>query len=180
MATPEQQGGNTMDTQRFIAGPLSVLCILALVMGTASAAVITATGRTSNPDAGHDHHHLSPEAIINTLEQEGVDVTEVRTFLQNGDTDAVRAWLEAHRPTMPDGSPRSPPDLTDSTRQQEIITRLEEEGVDVSDVKASLQTGDITAVQAWLETYLHSHEGEMAFHRPPAEPPAVGRMGTGE
>jgi DNA-binding transcriptional MerR regulator len=287
-----------MDTQGFIAGPLSVLCIIALVMGTASAAVITGAGSTSGTDAGTVHQHPSPEFIIHSLEQQGVDVTEVKIALQNGDTDTVRAWLEAHRPARPEGAGRSPPDLTDPTQQekmiarleekgvdvtepktalqngdsaavqawleasfqanrpekpevagrsppdltdptqqekmiarleekgvdvteartalqngdteavktwleanrpakpegagrsppdltdpvqeQRIIDRLDEQGVDVTEVEADLQNGDTTAVQAWLETYMHSHEGEMGFHHPPAEPPAVSEAGTGE
>ena len=169
-----------MNTQGFVAGPLSVLCVIALVMGTASAAVITVTGSTPNTEARPAHQHLSPESIIDSLEQQGVDVTEVKTALQNGDTDAVKAWLEAHRPGKPEGSGRSPPDLSDPVQEQKIIDRLEEQGVDVSEVETDLQEGDTAAVQAWLESYLHSHEGEMGFHHPHGEPPAVSQSGTSE
>jgi DNA-binding transcriptional MerR regulator len=153
-----------MNTQGFVAGPLSVLCIVALVMGTASAAVITATGSTSDKGAIPAHLHPSPGSIISHLQQQGVDVTEVKTALQNGDTEAVNAWLEAyfqaHRPERPEGSGRSPPDLTSSTRQQDIITRLEAEGVDVTEAKTALQNGDSDAVQAWLEAYFQAHRPE--------------------
>jgi DNA-binding transcriptional MerR regulator len=222
-----------MNTQGFVAGPLSVLCIIALVMGTASAAVITAADSTASPV----HKHPSPESIINTLEQQGVDVTGVRTALQNGDTDAVKAWLEAHRTAKPEGAGRSPPDMTDPARQQEILTRLEERGVDVTglktafqngdtdavkawleahrpaspegagrsppdlsdpvqeqkiidrleergvditEVEAELQSGDTTAVRTWLETYLHSHEGELGFHHPHGESLVVSGAGSSE
>lgn len=94
-----------MDTQGFVVGPLSVLCIVALVMGTASAAVITATDSTINPSTGTVHHHLSPEAIISSLEQKGVDVSGVKTALQNGDITSVHTWLksyfDAHKGEMP-------------------------------------------------------------------------------
>jgi hypothetical protein len=100
-----------MDTQKFAVGPLSVLCILALALGTASAAAITATDSTSIPDTGPSHHQ-SPEVIIDTLELKGVDVTEVRTEVQNGDTAAVAAWLEsyvhAHEGEMPYCQPEEP------------------------------------------------------------------------
>jgi DNA-binding transcriptional MerR regulator len=142
-----------MDIQRFVAGPLSVLCILALVMGTASAA----TGSTSNPDTRPVRHHLSPEIIISQLEQQGVDVTEVRTLLGSGNTEAVKEWLEAHRPAMPEGAPRSPPDLTDPPQQEKIIARLEEQGVDVTEVRNLLGSGNTEAVKEWLEAYLRAH-----------------------
>ena len=170
-----------MDTQGFVAGPLSALCIVVLVMGTASAAVITAAGGTSGSGTGPVHQHQSPESIIATLDQRGVDVTDVKTSLRNGDSDAMQAWLEAyfqaHRPEIPKGSGHSPPDLSDPTREQQMIDRLEKEGVDVTGVEADLLNGNTTAVQAWLETYLPSHEGEMGFHHPP-EP--VNQAGTGE
>ena len=224
-----------MNTQGFVAGPLSVLCIIALVVGTASAAVIARADSISGTDATPAHQHPSPESIIDGLEQQGVDVTEAKTALQNGDTEAVQAWLEAHRPARPEGPGRSPPDLTDPTRQQEIVTRLEERGVDVTEVKTalqngdteavktwlenhmparrpartpqdlgdpvqeqeiidrleekgvdvsevetSLQNGDTTAVQTWLETYLHSHEGEMGFHHHPMESVTITPSGTSE
>ena len=145
-----------MDTQGFIAGPLSALCIIGLVMGTASAAVITASDST----ATHVHSHPSPESIIDSLAQHGVNVTEVRTALQNGDTDAVKAWLGAHRPAGSGDAGRSPPELANATRQQEIITRLGEQGVDVSGVRTSLQDGDSAAVQSWLKAYFQAHHPE--------------------
>jgi hypothetical protein len=166
-----------MDTQGFVAGPLSALCIFALVMGTASAAVITA----ADSDSGPVHQHPSPESIITTLAQQGVDVTEAKTALQNGDSDAIRAWLEAyfqaHRPVRPEGSGRSPPDLSDPTQEQQMIDRLEKQGADVTGVEADLRNGNTTAVQAWLETYLPSHEGEMGF---PHRPEPMSQTGTGE
>ena len=146
-----------MDTQGFVAGPLSVLCIIALVVGTASAAVITASDGTTGCNTGSVHQHQSPESIINSLAEKGVDVTEVKTALQNGDTETVKAWLEAHRPARPEGSGHAPRDLSNATCQQEIITRLEGEGVDVSSVETSLSNGDSAAVQTWLETYSKEH-----------------------
>jgi hypothetical protein len=170
-----------MDTQGFVAGSLSALCIVALVMGTASAAVITAADGTSGSDTGPVHQHPSPDSIITSLEQRRVDVTEAKTAIQNGDPEAVRAWpeasIQAHRPERPERAGRSPPDLSDPIREQQMIDRLEKEGVDVTGVEADLLNGDTTAVQAWLETYLPSHEGETGFHHPHEH---VNQAGTGE
>ncbi|MGA2933920.1 MAG: hypothetical protein ABSD81_02045 [Methanomicrobiales archaeon] len=151
-----------MDTQRFVAGPLSILCIIGLVMGTASAAVITST----DTGTGAAHHHLSPDAIISALEQKGVDVSGVKTALQNGDEAAVKAWLEnyfqTHKPEIAQGSGRQRFDLTNANQQQETITKLEERGVDVTEVKADLQKGDTAAVKAWLENYFQTHRPDTA------------------
>jgi len=153
-----------MDTQRFVAGPLSILCILGLVMGTASAAVLTATDSTTIPGTGTVHHHLSPDAIVTSLEAKGVDVSGVKAALQSGDTAAVKAWLEnyfqAHRPESAQGSGHQHFDLTNATQQQEIVTKLGERGVDVTEVQADIQKGDNAAAKAWLETYFHTRRPE--------------------
>ena len=162
MATPGTEGSTYMDTKRFVAGPLSILCILGLVMGTASAAVLTAT----DTGLGTVHHHLSPEAITSALEQKGVDVSGVKTALQNGDEAAVKAWLEnyfqTHKPDVAQGSGHQRFDLTNANQQQKIITKLEERGVDVTEVQADLQNGDTAAAKAWLENYFQAHKPETA------------------
>jgi hypothetical protein len=159
-----EEGGNLMDTQGFVAGPLSVLCILALVMGTASAGVITATDSTANQSAVPVHHHPSPEAIVSSLEQKGIDVGEVKADLQNGDTAAAKAWLENYfrtqRPEMAKGTRHQRFDPANATQQQEIISKLEERGVDVTEVKADLQNGDTAAAKAWLENYFQTRKPE--------------------
>jgi DNA-binding transcriptional MerR regulator len=160
MGHTRRERRNTMNTQGFVAGPLSVLCVIALVMGTAGAAVIATTGSASDNGAKPAHQHLSPESIINHLEEQGVDVAEAKTAFQNGDTEALKAWLEAHRPERPEGAGRSPPDLTNPTSQEKIITRLEERGVDVTEVKTLLQDGDSAAVQVWLEAYFQANRPE--------------------
>jgi nucleoside diphosphate kinase len=153
-----------MNTPGFVNGPLAVLCILGLVMGTASALAITATDTSSDPQA-RPAHHPSTEEIISHLEEKGVDVTEVKTPLQNGDTEAVQAWLEnyfqANRPEKPDATAHPVPDLTDNARVQEMITRLEERGVDVTEVKAALQNGDTAAMKLWFDNYFQNHRPEL-------------------
>jgi DNA-binding transcriptional MerR regulator len=153
-----------MDTPKFVIGPLSVLCILGLVFGTASALAMTATDTSSMTGAGHCQRP-SPEDIINHLGEKGVDVSEARAALQNGDTEAVKAWLEnyfqTHGPEKPAGTGHPVPDLTDTTRVQELITRLEERGVDVTEVKAALQNGDTASVKLWFDNYFQNRRPEL-------------------
>jgi len=56
-----ESGWKVMGKQGFVAGPLTVLCILGLVMGTASALIMTATdsGSTADPGSRHAHPDLS-------------------------------------------------------------------------------------------------------------------------
>jgi hypothetical protein len=89
-----------MKTPGIYIGAFAVCCIVALVIGTASAAAMTQQGSCNNfrDTAGL----FGPQKMIERLEQRGVDVTEAKTALQNGDTTAVKEWLQAYREAHPD------------------------------------------------------------------------------
>jgi SOS response regulatory protein OraA/RecX len=109
--------------------------------------------------------HIRPspdfQSILTRLEGNGVDVIEAKTALQNGDTGAVKEWLEAYRQTqqttMAQGNGHFGP--------QKIIGRLEQRGVDVTEVKATLQNHDMASVKAWLDAYIKAHkDAKVACH----------------
>lgn len=89
-----------MKTPKIIVGALVVYCIVVLLIGMANAADLTrpATGDHFKSRAGQ----FAPEKIIGRLEQQGVDVTEVKAALQNHDTASVKAWLDAYFKAHPD------------------------------------------------------------------------------
>ena len=84
-----------MKTPIIYIGAFAVCCIVALVIGTASAAAMMHQGSGNNirDKAGQ----FGPEKMIERLEQQGVDVTGVKTALQQGDANAVKEWLQAYR-----------------------------------------------------------------------------------
>ncbi len=145
-----------MKTPKIIVGALVVYCIVVLLIGMANAADLArpATGDHYTGRAGP----FAPQKIIGRLEQQGVDVTEALTALQKGDTAAVKAWLtsffEAHKGKMAHARPSRDPGA--------VISRLEQHGVDVSEAKTALQTGDTGAVKAWLEAYRQTQKNSMA------------------
>ena len=106
------------------------------------------------------------QQIITRLEKDGVDVTELRTDLQNGNMDAAKTWLEnyfqTHKPAMGAGAGRAGFDLTNSTRQQQIITRLEKDGINVTGFKADLLNGNIDAAKALLDAYMQVHRNNVS------------------
>ncbi len=166
-------GDTPMKTPGYIYGAFAAFCVLTFVVGIVSA--VDATPYVSNSTGGNAFGHgnpPSPEMLISHLEQEGVDVTEVKTALANGNTDAVTTWLENYRTSHPmergNGTMRCQQDLSTATQQQQLITRLEQEGVDVTELKTLLQSGNTDAAQTWLDTYMQAHR------------PAMGmEMGTG-
>jgi hypothetical protein len=87
-----------MKTPGIYYGLIAAFCVLTLCIGMVNATDLTqsATNCTGRPGFGHGHPP-SPNEMITHLEQQGVDVSEAETALQNGDTDAVKAWLDAYR-----------------------------------------------------------------------------------
>jgi len=157
---------NRMKTPGYIYGAIAVFCALTFVIGIVNATAATpfAPNCTSGNGFGPGSH-LSPNMIITHLEQGGVDVTEVKTALANGNTEAVTTWLknhfETHRGEMGKGNGRHGFDMTNTTQQQQILSRLEQQGVDVTELKTALKNGNTNAAKIWLDTYIQSHKHEM-------------------
>jgi len=151
-----------MDLKNYV-GILSVFSIvfsvMALLVGTVGATDPAPPAFTGSGNFTHGNgHHMSPDVMINMLEQKGVDVSQVKTALQNGDTAAVKAWFDSHRPAHND-------QFGNSTQQQQklqtLISTIEQEGVDVSQVKTALQNGDTATVKAWLDSHRPAHNDSM-------------------
>ena len=155
-------GETPMKTPSYIYGAFAAFCVLTFVVGMVSA--VDATPYVSNSTGGNAFGHGNPpstEMLISHLEQIGVDVTEVKTALANGNTDAVTTWLENYRTSHPmergNGTMRCQQDLSNATQQQQLVTRLEQEGVDVTELKTALQNGNTDAAQTWLDSYMQAH-----------------------
>jgi hypothetical protein len=72
----------------------------------------------------------------------------------------VKSWMESHRPAAPGfakGSFGKAPDFTNATVQQQVLARLDKQGVDTSALRAVFQNGDTAAVKSWFEAYFASH-----------------------
>ncbi|MCX6698983.1 MAG: hypothetical protein NTV68_03495, partial [Methanomicrobiales archaeon] len=119
-----------MKTPGILIGALGVCVVVALVVGLAGAAVVTphVFGKATKNDTAPGQGHGSPEAFIEYLEQQGVDVSGATTAIQNGDKNALKTWLDAYR----DANPRNQTGNQDRPGPEKIIENLEHHGVDVS------------------------------------------------
>ena len=54
-------------------------------------------------------------------------------------------------------------DLTNTTLQQEMLTKFQEQGVDVTGLQAAFQSGNMTAVREWMQEY-HPTGGIKGHH----------------
>jgi SOS response regulatory protein OraA/RecX len=103
------------------------------------------------------------QQILTNLQQKGVDTSGLQTAFQNGDTVAAKTWMQnyfqSHRPAMTGSSGHRGPDLTNATVQQQILTNLQQKGVDTSGLQTAFQNGNTTAAMEWL----HRQSGIHAF-----------------
>jgi len=140
-----------MKKQGIFIGALGVCVVVALVVGFAGAAVVTPHlfGKTARNETTPGQGHGIPGDFIEKLEQQGVDVSAAKTAIQNGDTAALKSWLNAYR----DANPSNQTGNLDRPGPEKIIDTLEQQGVDVSAAKTAIQNGDTAALKSWLNAY---------------------------
>ncbi len=133
-------------------GALGVFMVIALVVGTAGAATITPNAlvvKSTKNETGSMPGPGLPGDLIAHLKQQGVDVSGLETAIQNGDTAAVKAWLDAHR--GPDHMNQT--DNGACPDPGKLLTLLKQQGVDVSGLETAIQNGDTAAITAWLDAH---------------------------
>ncbi len=140
-----------MKTPGLFIGALGVCVVVALVVGLAGAAVVAphVFGKTAKNETAPGQGHGVPADIIDKLETQGVDVSAARTAIQNGDTAALKSWLDAYR----GANPRNITANRVRPVPGDIIDKLEKQGVDVSSAKTAIQNGDTAALKSWLDAY---------------------------
>ena len=153
-------------------GALVIFCAMTLFVGMASAADGTAPSAQGAGDSGQWHaplmHHgfdltnvTVQQQILAKLQQKGVDTSGLQTAFQNGDTAAAKTWMQdyfqSHRPAATNFSGHRSLDLTNATVQQQILTKLQQKGVDTSGLQTTFQNGDTAAAKTWMQNYVQSH-----------------------
>jgi hypothetical protein len=156
-----------MKTPGIFIAVFAVYCICALCIGMSSAADVTTSSANHNSTfyAGPGHR-LSPETINVNHEHNGVKLSEVKTALRDRDNAAVMTRPGSHCAAHPAvmGAGRPGFDLTNATRQQQVISRLEKDNVDVTEFRADLLNDNIDAAKALLDAYMQSHRNNISAH----------------
>jgi hypothetical protein len=169
------QENATMKTPRMYYGALAVFCVIALCIGFASASGTPQATHTGTQGRGIMHpawdltNATVQQQLISRYEQQGVDTTALAAAFQSGNVTDVKNWMSAHRPAAPGfakGSFGKAPDMTNTTVQQQILARLDKQGVDTTALTAAFQSGNVTDVKTW-----------MSAHRPAAPGFAKGSFG---
>jgi nucleoside diphosphate kinase len=100
--------------------------------------------------------------MLSRFEQQGTDVTGLKAAFASGKMADVKTWMENNRPAQsgrPEGSGHPGFDLTNVTRQQEMLSRFEQQGTDVTGLKAAFASGNMTDVKTWLDANRPAHPG---------------------
>ncbi len=126
---------------------------------------------TSNPSV--DHHHAfnstqmtaQVQGFLTNLSAQGVDVSTAQADLSSGNMTAVFQWLMAYHQANPGsamiGAHQHAFNSTMmTTRLQSAVTKLGQNGVDVSQVQADLSSGNLTATMQWMAAYHKAHPSQ--------------------
>lgn len=143
---------------------LAVFCIAVLCTG-----MVSATGQVSSPrhnstfvkGSGHQGFDLTnatlQQEMLTRYQQQGIDVTGLQTAFQSGNMTDVKEWMKEHHPAPAaktgTGSGHQGFDLTNTTFQQEMITRYQQQGIDVTGLQTAFQSGNMTEVKEWMKDH---------------------------
>jgi len=109
------------------------------------------------------------QGFVTKLGQKGVDVTQALADLATGNIPGAMQWLtgyyQAHPGTFWNASHGHPFNSTAMTAGlQSALTRLGQQGVDVSQPQADISSGNTTAAMQWLMAYHKAHPGTNAVN----------------
>ncbi|MBT8508531.1 hypothetical protein AZH53_08950 [Methanomicrobiaceae archaeon CYW5] len=127
---------------------LAVLCVCAAV--AAPFAMGDGTGRGSMAknatcqDGTCDAERM--QAALHKMAENGIDTTDLETALENGDREAVRAFMQENRPDAPSGERQM-----NEEQIREMIHMMQENGIDTTDLETALENGDREAVRTFMQ-----------------------------
>ncbi|HXX55345.1 MAG TPA: hypothetical protein VEI81_04555, partial [Methanoregula sp.] len=165
-----------MKTQKRFAGILAIagifLAALALIASPVSAAAMTppVPGGAGN-GYGPIHHAFNAtqqqariSAELTRLGQQGVDVSQPQADISSGNMTAAMQWLMAYHKANPGSFGNQTRQHAVNTTQQTarlqgFVTKLGQQGVDVTQALADLATGNIPGALQWLTGYYQAHPG---------------------
>jgi len=127
----------------------------------------------NNPGRG-----MGNAGMLDNLEEQGYDVTDIRTAFENGDTETGRTlmhqFMEAHHGEFAPPHDGDRPGMGGAG----MLDNLEEQGYDVTDIRTAFEDGDTETGRTLMHQFMEEHQGEFA---PPhdGEKSGMGMRGNG-
>jgi DNA-binding GntR family transcriptional regulator len=110
------------------------------------------------PPAG-DRGNRMP-GLLDHLEEQGYDVTAIRAAVESGDKETARTLLDQFMQEHPDALP-VPADSPPRGHMTSLLDRLEEQGYDVTAIRAAVESGDKETARTLLDQFMQEHPEEM-------------------
>ncbi|WAI01768.1 hypothetical protein [Methanogenium organophilum] len=105
---------------------------------------------------------------LEKMQANGIETTELETALENGDREAVRAFLQENRPTDAPEMGEGQRHAMNEERMQQMITEMQANGVDTTELETALENGDHEAVRAFMEANRPADAGTGLHHGGPS------------
>jgi hypothetical protein len=149
-----------------------VVSVIGLIMSPVSAATaFSPSGDPAGTPAGNTvyHHTFNStqqaarlQTVLANLTQQGVDTSTAQADLAAGNVTAAFQWLMAYHNDHPDSAMNTPRQhavnaTAQTARLQSRVTKLGQQGVDVSGVQADLASGNMNAAMQWIAAYHTAH-----------------------
>ena len=101
-------------------------------------------------------HAVHFQTLVTTLSQQGVDVSQVQADLAAGNTTgAMKDLMALHKGKGHPGMMANSTQM--AARLQTGVSKLAQQGVDVSEVQADLASGNVSAAMQWMAAYRTAH-----------------------
>ncbi|MDE4907462.1 hypothetical protein L0665_02365 [Methanogenium marinum] len=121
---------------------LAVLCVCAAMAAPMGAG--DGAGRGGMQDGEH------MQQMIEKMQANGVDTTDLETAIENGDEVSARAFLQENKPADAPAKNEDRSSMNEE-RMQEMIAKMQANGVDTTDLETAIEDGDQGSAHAFLQ-----------------------------
>jgi DNA-binding transcriptional MerR regulator len=143
-----------MNKAHTILGVAVAFCVLALIASPVTAAL----------QKGEDSGRWGASGLLDRLEEQGCDVSGIRAAIEAGDQETARTlmqqFMEEHKDELP-APPERAPVQEPGMRITAHLDRLEEQGCDVSGIRAAIEAGDQETARTLMQQFMEEHKDEL-------------------
>jgi len=137
-------------------GVVSVLCLLALI-----AMPVSAFGPPGRGDGQGGHRVMDPVNFIDHLEEQGIDISTIRTAIENRDNEAASSLIKQLMGEHREKAGRPFPDEETRGISEGHLDRFEMIGIDVSGIRTAIESGDNETASALMKQLMEEHRDEV-------------------
>jgi hypothetical protein len=112
---------------------------------------------------------------LDRLEEQGYDVSLIRTAIESGDRETVRTLMQQFMEEHGEELDFPAPPCNGGDRLAGPLDRLEEQGYNVSEIRTAVENGDRETARTLMQQFMDEHDDELKMPTPPGD----GKYGAG-